>query len=274
MTTLWTEKYRPKFFISQEHPHVLLHGQPSTGKTTYAHQIARPPVIEINASNDRGIQMIRSLRNTTNHTIILDECDNLTVDAQQCLRRIIETSNNRFIFIANYLSKIILPLRSRLYIIKFECGDMLHRLCDIANAEHLKVDVEYIYKHSGYDTRRTLNVMQALSPICNNLENSTNNDDIYALIDNFLGIIPANVMQDFEKLTADNLDTFVSYFVDNSFSLTQLIRQILCINCPLKFFGVISEVEEMCVRGVDTEVLLHYLCSSYVQIKNQHVNEL
>ncbi|ELA47430.1 hypothetical protein VCUG_01081 [Vavraia culicis subsp. floridensis] len=271
MTTLWTEKYRPKFPIAQGHPHLLLHGPPSTGKTTYAHQIAQPPVLELNASNDRGIQAIRSLKNVNNHTIILDECDQLTVDAQQCLRRIIETSSNKFIFIANYLCKIILPLKSRLYKIKFENRGMLVRLKDIAQLEKLDVNVERIYKGCGMDVRKSLNIMQALAAILKNNSDAADELDKDSLIDDFLGVIPAKTISDFELLTFGGLKGFVTDFMNCSYSLVQFIIQIVDRDLPIEFYKVIGEVEEMCIRGGDTELLLYFLCSSY--IKTRHCSQ-
>ncbi|KAM0679992.1 hypothetical protein COBT_004169, partial [Conglomerata obtusa] len=132
MSTLWTEKYRPKtsetfecpshlktFLNTSTSQHLLLYGPPGTGKTTFAHLIASPNTLELNASDERGISIVRTkIKNyassiSTQKTIILDECDNLTSDAQQCLRRVIEdfSGSTRFIFVTNFLSKIIGPLK-------------------------------------------------------------------------------------------------------------------------------------------------------------------
>ena len=141
----WVEKYRPnalqelishediiktiRKFISQDKlPHLLFYGPPGTGKTSTilacAKEIYSPKqfnsmVLELNASDDRGINVVRNqilsfastrtIFNSGYKLIILDEADAMTNDAQNALRRIIEkyTENVRFCMICNYLSKII-----------------------------------------------------------------------------------------------------------------------------------------------------------------------
>uniref|UniRef100_F6VJP4 Replication factor C subunit 5 n=2 Tax=Equus caballus TaxID=9796 RepID=F6VJP4_HORSE len=147
----WVEKYRPQTlndlishqdilstiqkFISEDRlPHLLLYGPPGTGKTStilacakqlYKDKEFGSMVLELNASDDRGIDIVRGpiLSFASTRTIfkkgfklvILDEADAMTQDAQNALRRVIEkfTENTRFCLICNYLSKIIPALQSR-----------------------------------------------------------------------------------------------------------------------------------------------------------------
>lgn len=152
---LWSEKYRPRFKIVPPHHNLLLHGPPGTGKTTYALQLS--PDIELNASSHRGIETIRNL--PTNKYILLDECDYLTSDAQNCLRRIME--KGKFILCANYLSKLSLPIRSRAQAIKFNKERMKQHLIQIIRKENLVVDHEMLWKECDMDIRRCLNVLQS-----------------------------------------------------------------------------------------------------------------
>jgi replication factor C subunit 3/5 len=81
--------------------------------------------LELNASDDRGIDVVRNeiqafastmrFSSTGFKLIILDECDSMTKDAQFALRRIIEkyTKHTRFCLIGNYVSKVIPALQSR-----------------------------------------------------------------------------------------------------------------------------------------------------------------
>lgn len=115
-------------------PHLLFYGPPGTGKTSTilacAKQLYTPVqfksmVLELNASDDRGIGIVRgqilnfastrTIFSGTFKLIILDEADAMTNDAQNALRRIIEkyTENVRFCVICNYLSKIIPAVQSR-----------------------------------------------------------------------------------------------------------------------------------------------------------------
>ena len=146
----WVEKYRPKEMsdlVSHEQiigtitklidagklPHLMLYGPPGTGKTSTilacAHKLYgkhfSSMVLELNASDDRGIDVVREqikefastrqMFSSAPKLIVLDEADNMTNPAQFSLRRVIEkfTRNARFCIICNYASKIIPALQSR-----------------------------------------------------------------------------------------------------------------------------------------------------------------
>ena len=115
-------------------PHLLFHGPPGTGKTSCIVAIAKHlygpdkyknMILELNASDDRGINVVREqiksfcstqqLMSKGIKLVILDECDSMTSAAQFALRRIVEkyTRTTRFCLICNYVSKIIPALQSR-----------------------------------------------------------------------------------------------------------------------------------------------------------------
>jgi replication factor C small subunit len=145
---LLVEKYRPQSFedpfliktpavkrfeeVSFENlSHILLYGPPGTGKTTIATKLIpsrlynsnkNDYVLELNASDERGIDVIRdkvkkfaraSTLEGVKRIVVLDEADALTKDAQHSLRRIMElySSNCVFILTCNYINKIIEPLK-------------------------------------------------------------------------------------------------------------------------------------------------------------------
>ncbi|OYT42261.1 MAG: Replication factor C small subunit [Candidatus Aenigmarchaeota archaeon ex4484_224] len=209
---IWAEKYRPKKFeeiINQEHvisrvkafveekniPHLLFAGPAGTGKTTTALVIARSlygehwrqNVLELNASDARGIDVIRGRVKDFARTkpigdipfklIILDEADALTNEAQQALRRTMEDFSDitRFILICNYSSKIIDPIQSRCVVFRFKAMDEKHVrkfIERIVKNEKLKIDekaIKAIVDIAEGDLRRTSNLLQAAAALTNKI---------------------------------------------------------------------------------------------------------
>jgi len=207
-TALWAEKYRPKKLsevINQKHvverlkafvsnkniPNMLFSGSAGTGKTTAALVVAhelygkdwRPNIREFNASDERGIDVIRGkvkdfARSTLGgeipyRLIILDEADALTTDAQNALRRTMENFSNtcRFILICNYSSKIIEPIQSRCAVFRFKAlseEDIKKYVKRIIEGEGLKITegaIETIIKLSEGDLRKVTNILQAATAL-------------------------------------------------------------------------------------------------------------
>src|SRR3990167_7262949 len=208
MSEIWTEKYRPGKFedvVGQDEivkrvkaltnslniPHLLFAGPPGTGKSTLALITVkdlygdkwRENYLELNASDERGIQIVRekvknfartkSLGNVTFKVIFLDEADALTPEAQQALRRTMEnySATCRFILSCNYSSKIIDPIQSRCAIFRFkllEKKDIDRVVQKIAEGEKLTISpeaLELIYEGSEGDCRRVINILQSTASI-------------------------------------------------------------------------------------------------------------
>ncbi|CEH16911.1 p-loop containing nucleoside triphosphate hydrolase protein [Ceraceosorus bombacis] len=183
----WVEKYRPKTIedvTAQEHtvavlrktlmssnlPHMLFYGPPGTGKTStilalarqlFGPELMRSRVLELNASDERGITVVREkIKNFAKTAvsnanvdfpcppykiIILDEADSMTQDAQSALRRIMEQYSRitRFCLVCNYVTRIIEPLASRCSKFRFRMLDTTstrERLEEIAKAERVSFE--------------------------------------------------------------------------------------------------------------------------------------
>ena len=214
---MWVEKYRPKVLselVNQkdikgslsgliknqsEMPHLLFSGSAGVGKTTTAicvsreilGEVWRDYTLELNASDERGINMVRERVKKFSRfagfdsqipfkIIILDEADEMTADAQTALRRIIEDTAKfcRFILIANNISKIIDPIQSRCAVFKFtriEEKDIIEQLKIISKKEKIKVDdkgLNEITKYAKGDMRHAINLLQAVASTGNITQSS------------------------------------------------------------------------------------------------------
>lgn len=229
--TPWVEKYRPKRLddvASQDHavkvlkktlqsanlPHMLFYGPPGTGKTStvlalakqlYGPHLYKSRVLELNASDERGISIVRQkIKNFARSTIsnptkedlekypcppykiiILDEADSMTNDAQAALRRTMENyaSITRFCLICNYITRIIDPLASRCSKFRFRLlnnENALDRLKHIVEEEdiHLEGDevLEEILKISKGDLRKAITYLQSATRLQTSLKAA--NEDV------------------------------------------------------------------------------------------------
>ncbi|HXV66418.1 MAG TPA: replication factor C small subunit [Nitrosopumilaceae archaeon] len=207
---MWVEKYRPHKIVElvdqkeivgsikallknpPEMPHLLFSGSAGVGKTTLALCLSqeilgehwKDNTLELNASDERGINMVRDRVKMFSRyagldskipfkIIILDEADEMTSDAQTALRRIIEDTAKicRFILIANNISKIIDPIQSRCAVFKFSTipeKDVISHLKEISKKEKIKSDekgLAAIYEYSEGDLRHAINLLQATASL-------------------------------------------------------------------------------------------------------------
>ena len=252
--------------------------------------------MELNASDDRGIQAIRDkvksfaqkivtkLENKSLadfQIIILDEADLLTNDAQSALRRIIEdnSSQTRFCIICNYVSKIIDPIVSRCAKFRFNAlseESQIKHLNDIAQQENMKINssiINKIQKVSQGDLRKSINLLQTL----NKINPSLLNED---LIDEICGIIPENVIIQFmnqcNTKETKKLKKAVDDFIESGHSIKALVNQIgLYINsdgCHLdekkkfKIIYILGDIEKDLIQGTTPNISCLLLASKISEI--------
>lgn len=241
----WVEKYRPNDFdniiLNDENrllfneilnknifPNILLYGPPGTGKTTTIiniinryqkinNQQDKSLIIHLNASDDRGIDIIRNnisqFVNSNNlftkgiKFIILDEVDYMTKNAQQALKQLIKVNNEniRYCLICNYISRIDDSLLDEFIVIRFnqlpqQC--ILDFLDNINKSENLNMNKETIINIINFynsDIRSMINYMQ----------NNINNNKIQTISEDLLNRI-------FKIHTTKTLNNFINIIHSSS----------------------------------------------------------
>lgn len=304
----WVEKFRPKKIneiISQESiikslegyikqkniPHLLFFGPSGCGKTSTILSLARElftdkyfneRVIELNASDERGIKVIREkvkryAQNSINikdgipnfKIIILDEADSMTPESQFALRKIMEdySSVTRFCIICNYYQKIIDPLISRCSMIRFKPLKkdlILNKLKNICESENIKCSNDQLNKIvdiSNGDLRKAINFIQR----CNGFQEINDN-----VINNMSGLIDYGIMKKF-ILYAYNKDEnkvvkYIEDFFINSYSLTNQIHQIVKIIEDIDIND--NDKSSILMKIVDIDYKLNNGCDEYIQYYN------
>ncbi len=314
---IWVDKFRPKTFdqiIGQEYfvkrikafidsknlPHLLFAGAPGTGKTTTALVVARElygenglkgNFLELNASDDRGIDVIRnqikefaklkSLTDLPYKIICLDEADSLTKDAQQALRRTMEkySASCRFILACNEISKIMDPIQSRCVIFKFKPlpEESLSKLIErISKEEGLKVEndaKEMLINSCRGDVRKLTNVLQASSAIEKTIS--------VKLIEEILDSVNPKEVEDMIKYAREGdfmkaRDKLIALKSIKGFSGLEILKEIyrkimsdesIDDKVKIKVIDRIATVEFRIVEGSDEELQIESLLAMFSLVK-------
>lgn len=267
----WIEKYRPseinnvmshdniKFMLKQYIrnkviPNILLFGSSGIGKTSLIKACARElygeyvdvMTLEINASEERGVEIVRTTitqfarsipsfnwdeKTTRVKLIILDEVDSMTAEAQLALRNVIDTysKHTRFCLICNCIKKITYSLISRC--VKFRMHPLKHKqIIDyakfIVDSEKINITddaINEIIKYSNGDMRKVINVLQSIHTTYSHVDlqcirvylNKISYDDIQKIIK---CVFNENINTSYKLIT--------KYIDDYGYSLFDIINYV------------------------------------------------
>lgn len=309
---IWIEKYRPeklddivgqddiikrlKSYVKTKNlPHLLFSGPPGVGKTAAAISIVkeifgetwRNNFIELNASDERGIDIIRHkvkdfarmapLGEADFKVIFLDEADALTNDAQSALRRTMErySATTRFILSCNYSSKIIEPIQSRCAVYRFKPlskGAVTKRIDHIAKMEKLEIArggmdaIEYV---ASGDMRKAINSLQAAAL----LGDQVDEDTIYLITstakpEEIRELIKAAISGDFVAARGKLDDLLLSKGLSGQDVVVQLHRAMLDMNIPsadkVRLIDRIGEIDFRMTEGANERIQLEALLAYFV----------
>jgi len=293
----WTEKYRPNSFnnivldpmnkqlfinmLENKHfPNILLYGPPGTGKTTTIINLIneyqkskknKNLVIHLNASDERGIDIIRNqiyqfvktknLFEVGYKFVVLDEVDYMTKNAQQALKYLLQICGNnvKFFLICNYISKIESSLQHEFICVRFnqlpktKIREFIREICkkECLNISDQHIDtIQTLHKS---DIRSMINFIQLNQNVIMSHGNIIDNQVWKRLFDMFS--------------TDDDPKTFIhllsiNYNVDKK----QIIKDYynyLILNHPEIVTSDVLERMEVVIHNYDCkmDVLINYFVS-------------
>lgn len=264
--TPWCEKYRPtqmesivldplnkamfqNILQNEYFPHLLFYGPPGVGKTTTADNLVndyqrntsklnRETIIHLNASDERGIEVIRNQIHQfvkSNNMfakglkfVILDEVDYMTKNAQQALKNLLQSclDNVRFILICNYICKIDESLQKEFTCIRFnqlpstDICTLIHHIMQCENLDLSETTICSIQEMFDSDIRSMINYIQLNQNNLNTTHCLFHHDICHQLHTKFMQHHESDICQWLQQMT-------VSYGIDLKTMITKYANYIV-----------------------------------------------
>lgn len=313
----WVDKYRPRKIndiVYQDEivsllkqviktgnlPHLAFFGPPGTGKTStilalsyelFGPRKFRERVIELNASDERGINIVRNEIITFAKSsigepdlkypcppfkiIILDEADAMTAEAQSALRKVMEDTSKitRFCIICNYVDKIIEPINSRCMRFRFKpicCEQMKKKLLAISVNEKMNIPInvlDNIVDLSDGDMRKGIMTLQNIKYLIK-INKNINTVDIYE----FMSFVPPHIVcAILDKCIHDtsndieNIVCLATKFHAQGYHIYNFMEQVSKYILSIK---ILSDKQKslIFIRSMDTMIKLNEGADEYIQL--------
>ena len=308
----WVEKYRPTTFdeivldkmnrkvfeniLKNEYfPNLLFYGPPGTGKTTSIINIineynrlytknSKGSVIHLNASDERGIDIIRNqilqFVKTNNFFencikfVILDEVDYMTKNAQQALKYLLQSCNYnvRFCLICNYISKIDESLKNEFICIRFnqlpkkDTGEFIKDICKNENININDNQIQQLLEVYNSDIRSMINYIQ--------LNKDTETQYDYVLSNEILENIHRQLLDNIDKTIIINYihNVSIRHNTDKKSIIKKYLNYVIKMypdNVNKKFLSIIESV--LHINDMNIQNTMKYFI---VQLQNIYVTKI
>ena len=318
----WVEKYRPNNLsevvgnsqiidslknISENGnlPNLILSGPPGTGKTTsimaLAHELLgenfKKATIELNASDDRGISVVRDkiksfaiqkipLPPGRHKIIILDEADNMTSAAQGSMRVIISdySSTTRFVLACNDSSKIIEPIQSRCSLLRFsklkneEIKSRLIKIIEIEKIEYDEEGLDALIDTCNGDMRYALNNLQSTFVGYKKITK----ENVYKIVDIPKPEIIKNCIDFCSQGQFENALQIIDDLLNDGYNFLEILQVInkqiqeKNLNDKIKFdiLKNISVFKMRCLDGINGKIQVYSFMSKLFQYLEEDNNNI
>jgi len=280
-------------------PHLLFAGPAGSGKTTATLCLARElfggdlshDFLEMNASDERGIDVVRTKIRDFARTrpingefkiIFLDEADALTNEAQNALRRTMEsyTQTCRFILSCNYSSKIIEPIQSRCSVFRFRrlsretVKKRLKYILDCEKVEYDDTGLDAVAYIAEGDVRHAVNILQSAAALGRvdeknvySISSSARPGDIQSVMEMALGGKFLDARNMLDRL-------MLSYGMSGEDILVQMNREVMNLGgipdeTKVRIIDLVGEANFRLVEGANERIQMEALLARIMLLKNK-----